>query len=276
MNKKITLFLLIILTTFSGFSQKKGKIKGSRNVSNVITEIDTFEHIVVGESFKIKLTQGLTPSVEINADDNLHDVIEFAVQDGSLKFSTTKRIAAHKKLEIIVTAPETLNTIELKDDGEISDLSTIKADNMTLITKGSSKAFLTLRANLFKLVSGDKADSKLNVTADNATLELSENSDVEALINADKIEIDMYQNTFAKIEGDTDELELRLDNGSKFKGSKLTAKNCLLTIETKAYAEIEVSKKLTIEASGSTETNIYGSPKIELKTFQDKAILKKK
>ncbi len=276
MNKKLTLFLLTILISFSSFSQKKPKIKGSRNVTNVITEIDTFNRIVIGESFEIKLTQGLTPSVEINADDNLHDVIEFAVQDGSLKFSTSKRIAAHKKLEIIVTAPESLNTIELKDDAEISDLSTIKVDDLTLITKGSSKALLTLRANLFKLVSGDKADSKLNITADNATLELSENSDTEALINAPKVEIDMYQNTFAKIEGDTDELELRLDNASKFKGSKLTAKNCLLTIETKANAEIEVTKSLTIEASGSTETAIYGSPEIELKSFQDKAVLRKK
>jgi hypothetical protein len=86
----------------------------------------------------------------------------------------------------------------------------------------------------------------------------------------------MYQSTFAKIEGDTDELELRLDNSSKFKGSKLTAKNCLLTIETKASAEIEVTKSLTIEASGSTETSIYGSPKIDLKTFQDEAVLRKK
>ena len=276
MNKKLTLFLLTILISFSSFSQKKEKIKGSRNVTNVITEIDSFDRIVIGESFEIKLTQGLTPSVEINADDNLHDVIEFAVQDGSLKFSTSKRIAAHKTLEIIVTAPETLNTIELKDDAEISDLSTIKVDDLTLITKGSSKALLTIRANLFKLVSGDKADSKLNITADNATLELSENSDTEALINAPKIEIDMYQSTFAKIEGDTDELELRLDNTSKYRGSKLTAKNCLLTIETKASAEVEVTESLSIEASGSSETAIYGSPKIELKTFQDKAILRKK
>lgn len=276
MNKKLTLFLLTILISFSGFSQKKAKIKGNRNVTNIITEIDSFDRLVVGESFEIKLTQGLTPSVEINADDNLHDVIEFAVQGGSLKFSTNKRIAAHKKLEIIVTVPETLNTIELKDDAEISDLSAIKVNDITLITKGSSKALLTMRANLFKLVSGDKADSKLNITADNATLELSENSDTEALINAPKIEIDMYQNTFAKIEGDTGELELRLDNSSKFRGSKLTAKNCLLTIETKANAEVEVTKSLIIEASGSSETAIYGDPKIDLKTFQDDAVLRKK
>jgi hypothetical protein len=63
MNKKLILFLLTILISFSSFSQKKAKIKGSRNVTNVITEIDTFNRIVIGESFEIKLTQGLTPSV---------------------------------------------------------------------------------------------------------------------------------------------------------------------------------------------------------------------
>ncbi len=276
MNKKIILLLLINLTILSGHSQKKQKIKGSRNVTNVITEIDPFQRIVIGDDFEIKLTQGLTPSVEINADDNLHDVIEFSVQDGSLKFNKTKRIVSNKTLEIIVTAVESLNTIELKDDGEISDLSAIKSDNLTLITKGSSKAFLTLKTDLFKLVNGDKSSNRLNVTADKVTLELSENSKTEALINATDLEIDMYQRSTAKIEGDTDNLELRLDNNSRFTGKKLTSADCALSLETRAEASVEATKTLTIEASGSTETYIYGNPKIDLKKFEDNAILRKK
>ncbi len=276
MSKKIILFLLVTLTAYNGYSQKKSKVKGSRNVTNEITEIESFERIVIGDDFEIKLTQGLTPSVEINADDNLHDVIEFSVQNGSLTFNKTKRIVSSKTLEIIVTAVESLNTIELKDDGEISDLSSIKSDNLTLITKGSSKAFLTLRTDLFKLVNGDKSDNKLNVTAKKVTLELSENSKTEALINATDIEIDMYQRSTAKIEGDTDNLELRLDNNSQFTGKKLTAKDCFLTIEARAEASVEATKTLTIEALGSTETYIYGNPKIDLKKFEDSAILRKK
>ena len=276
MKKKLFLSLLITLTLFTGFSQDKAKIKGSRNVTNEITELDPFERIVIGEDFKIRLIQGIAPSIEINADDNLHEVIDFTVQDGSLKFKTNKRITSSKKIEITVVFKDSINTIELKDNAEVSTINALQLKTLTLITSQSSKAFMTVKSDLFKLINSDKSNIELNLTADKATLELNDNSNIKALINASEIEVDLYQRAYAKIEGDTNNLQVRADNTTTFKGEKLTAKDCYLITEGRADVYIEVSENLKIEASGTTETFIYGSPEIEITTFEDTAVLRKK
>ena len=276
MKKKLFLSLLITLTLFTGFSQDKAKIKGSRNVTNKITELDPFERIVIGEDFKIRLIQGIAPSIEINADDNLHEVIDFTVQDGSLKFKTNKRITSSKKIEIIVVFKDSINTIELKDNAEVNTVNALQLKTLTLITSQSSKAFMTVKSDLFKLINSDKSNVELNLTADKATLELNDNSNIKALINASEIEVDLYQRASAKIEGDTNNLQVRADNTTTFKGEKLTAKDCYLITEGRADVYIEVSENLKIEASGTTETFIYGSPEIEITTFEDTAVLRKK
>ncbi|TYB77497.1 DUF2807 domain-containing protein [Bizionia gelidisalsuginis] len=276
MNPYIPVTLLALFTVFTSYSQKKEKIRGSRNVTSIITEIDPFERLVIGDDFKIKLMQGPNNAVQIDADDNLHQVIEFEVQGGSLKFDTTKRIRSHKQLDITVIFKDSLNSIELKGEAELSSMAPLHLNNITLVTKESSKAYLTLKADLFRLVNSNKSDIELNVTANKASLELNDNSDIEALINASEINVDLYQRATARIDGDTDKLLVRADNSTTFKGEKLTAKNTTLITEGRAKVSIETKSTLSIEASGDSETYLFGSPKIEIIKFEDRAALLKK
>lgn len=276
MKTKIHLLILTCLITFSGYSQSTEKIKGSRNVTTQITEIDAFNRLIIGDDFKINLKQGELPSVQIDTDDNLHDVIEFNVLEGSLIFKTNKRITSSKKMEITVIYKDSLNIIELKEDAELTTTSTIKVTDLVLRTKESSKTYLTIEAETFKYIGSGKTKAELNVTANSTALDLSDNTKIEALINTKVITIEMLQRANAILEGDTSELAIKLDNSSILKAEKLTAKTCNLLIEGRADAHIEASKDIIIEASGTTETYIYNNPKIELKKFEDEAILRKK
>ena len=147
MKTKLHLIALICLISYSSFSQSTEKIKGSRNVTTQITEIEAFNKLVVGDHFKINLKQGDLPSVQIDTDDNLHDVITFNVQEGSLSFKTNKRITSSKKMEITVIYKDSLNSIELKENAELTGNSTIKANNLVIKAKASTKAYLTIEAD---------------------------------------------------------------------------------------------------------------------------------
>lgn len=276
MNHSISVTILTLLTVFTSFSQKKEKIKGSRNVTSIITEIDPFDRLVIGEAFNIKLMQGPNNAVQINTDDNLHKIIEFVVQEGSLKFNSKKRITSRKKLDITVIFKDSLSNIELKGDAELSSLAALHLSNITLVTKESSKAYLTLKADLFKLVGSNKSKVELNVTANKANLELNDNSTTEALINASEINVDLYQRANARIDGDTKNLLIRADNTTTFKGEKLTADNTTLITEGRAKVSIDIKSTLSIEASGDSETYLFGTPKIEMLKFEDRAALFKK
>lgn len=276
MKHSITVTILALFTVFTSFSQKKEKIKGSRNVTSIITEVDPFKRLVIGEYFNIKLMQGPNNAIQIDADDNLHEIIDFVVQEGSLKFNSSKRITSHKKLEITVIFKDSLNAIELKEEAELRSAAPLQLSTMTLVTKESSKAYLTLKADVFELINGNKSKVELNVTAEEARLELNDNSAIEALINATEIKIDLYQRATARIDGDTKNLLLRADNSSTFKGEKLTAENTTLITEGRAKVSIDSKSALSIEASGDSETYIFGKGKIEIIKFEDRAILVKK
>ncbi|WP_299252287.1 DUF2807 domain-containing protein [uncultured Lacinutrix sp.] len=276
MKIKIQHLIIACLIAFSGFSQSTEKVKGSRNVTTQTTEIDPFNRLVIGDDFKVNLKQGETPSVQVDTDDNLHEVIAFNVQEGSLSFKTNKRITSSKKMEITVIYKDSLNIIELKEDAELRGASTIKVDNLIIRAKESTETYLTIEAESFEYIAAGKTKAELNVTSKSTILDLSDNTSIEALINSETITLEMLQRANAKIEGDASELIINTDNSSVLKAEKLTAETCNLITEGRADVHVEATKDLIIEASGTSETYIYGSPKIELKKFEDDAILRKK
>jgi len=276
MKTKLHLLILTFIITLTGFSQSSEKIKGSRNVTSKTTEIDPFNRIVIGDNFKINLKQGELPSVQIDTDDNLHDVITFNVLEGSLNFETNKRITSSKKMEITIIYRDSLNIIELKEDAELTASNTIEVQDLILRAKESTKAFLTIEAENFQYIGEGKTKAELNITAQSTVLNLNDNTAIEALVNSKTIAIDMLQRTNARLEGDTDKLIVNIDNSSTLKAEKLTTKTCNLNAKGRADVYIEVTKNFIIEASGTTETYIYGNPKIELKKFENEAILRKK
>ena len=276
MIKKLLLVLVPLVSISFSFSQEKEKIKGSKIVIIKETPINGFNRIVVSEQFEIALKEGEAPSVQIEADDNLHDVINITVVDSTLYFETMRRITSKKELKIKVTYTNALKHIETKENGEVSSLTSINSDEMTLVHSGSSKAFLNIKSPKFKLINSEKAKLKLNVTAKLASLELNDNSKLEALINTDAMQVDLYQRASANIEGDLIDLNVRADNSSTFTGKNLTATTGAVQADLNANVYIQATDKLTIEALGSSEVYIYAEPEIELLKFTDTAKLHKK
>jgi hypothetical protein len=72
----------------------KKKLKVIENVTIKQTYIDDFHTIVVNGNFSIEIVYNSKPSVNVETDDNLHDVIQFEVVDGVLSFAQTMRITS--------------------------------------------------------------------------------------------------------------------------------------------------------------------------------------
>ena len=79
MRNKISYLLVALIVTSLSFSQKKEKIKGSKIVTIAIKEINNFDNIEVGDNFEVLLVKGTKPSIEIETDDNLHEIINYEV-----------------------------------------------------------------------------------------------------------------------------------------------------------------------------------------------------
>ena len=280
MSKKWVFLLCIVMIAITGSAQEK--IKGNKNVTTIETKIDDFHTIRFGEKFEIELIQSDEASVEIETDENLHDVIRFSVKDSVLTFKTSAKIQSSKRLNIIVNITKSLQAIEINDDAEISAVSTLKNDSLELRVNDYAKAFLNIRNTNFKFINNNRSTfgisskSKLNIESSNVILELSENSKTEALIEADTLNVDLYQSAYAKIEGDVNSMSLTTINSSDFSAKNLTVNLCTLTTEDSSDATIQVLDELTLKTSGSSDVILYGDPKINLNSFKDTSTLHKK
>lgn len=267
MNKIIFAFLLALIYTTNVSAQDDEKIKGDRNVTIKQTYIDPFNTIVVGEDFSVEIIYNRKPSVEIEADSNLHEYILFEVANGILTFKTSKRITSSKRMNIKVNYTDGLEHIEVKEDGEIRSLTSLELKNTTLKTTGSSRAYLNIKTNEFNYTASEKAKVKLNVNATNSVILLSDNVKMEALLNSKSVKIDLYQRASANLEGTVETTLLRVDNSSSFNGKEFLTKTCNLIADLSSSATIRVDDSIEIMATGNSEVYLYNTPKITLTTF---------
>jgi len=270
------LVLTLLIGTFN-FAQKKERIKGNKFVKVIQHQISDFNELNLNENFEIFLLKGDTPQIEIETDENLHEVIQFPISDnGVLSIKTTHQITSKKKLNIRITVTSNFNSIVISDKAIVNSLIDLKLNKITILAKDNSKTYLTLITDEFKLTAEKHVKTELNLTTKKGIIQLSESTNLEALINAEDLKIDLYQKANAKIEGDVISLNLRVDNASNFKGSKLTATSAVVITEGSADCDIDIKESLILEASGSSKVNIYNTPKIDLKKFEDSASIFKK
>ena len=266
--------VVLVLTVFSITAQEK--IKGNRDVTIKQTYIDDFDTIVVDDDFSIEIVYNSKPSVSIEADDNLHDIIQFDVIDGVLKFSKTMRITSKKRLNITVNYGDALQHIETHGDGEIRSLTSMELNDASLVTADDSRAYLNIRSKSLNFISSGKSKTRLNLTADSTKIELSDNSKLEALINSRVANFDMYQRSDAAIEGAANNSIIRLSSSTNFNGPKFDVSTINAILEDNSDLIIEAKEKIQLSVSGDSEVYLYGSPAITIAKFEDTAKLQKK
>ena len=276
MKKLLLIFLAI--TSLSTYAQKKEKIKGNREVLIKKFTVASFNAIEAGEKFKIKLQKTTdTTRIEIETDDNLFDVIHYKVEDETLKFWTSMEIVKKKRLRITVFVPESFNKIRLVEKGQVFNDEQLELNNLALeaFNKSEAKLNLHIKDNL-EVTATDKSDLNLEVDVPKAGFKLSEDSNLKAKISTKSVTTELDKSAYCKLEGKTDRLVLKATEKTEVKAENLVAKNVELTVLDKASVNINASKQIIMNLSGKTETYLYGSPGIQLKSFKGNAVLYKK
>ncbi len=276
MIKKISFLIALAFFTTITVAQKKEKIKGSKIVTVSVKEIPNFENIEINDNFEVFLVKGEKASLEIEADDNLHDIINYEVAGGTLRVSSLREATSTKKFALRINYTSELKLITAKNDCSIHALADLELDNITIKNYDNSRAYLNVKANYFALILNDKSEAEIKVKAENTSLELSKNAELKALITSAEFKLDMYQKSQAEIEGNTNNAKIRLDNYAMLIGKNLVIANSDLTIESYARCSTNVSNTLLLMASGKSETELFGESKIQIEKFTNTATLYKK
>jgi hypothetical protein len=275
MKKLALLFIAVLITGFS-YGQKREKVKGSKNVTIEKKEIGNFENLEIEDNLDVLLIKSDKCSIEIEADDNLHNEININSNGNTLRLTTSKEVSGFKKFLVKVFYNNDFKLLLAKHESIITATSEIELDNFTVKSFDFSKIFMNGKIKTFTIMQNDKSKSELNLKAEMATIELSKNAQLKALISSTQLKVDLYQKSSAVVEGDVAELKLRLDNSSEFTGMNLITKTAELIAEANSTTKINVITNATIEASGKSEIQFYGDAKIELKKFTENTVIMKK
>lgn len=274
--KKIHLLLFALLFTTFSFAQKKEKIKGSKIVTVAQREIGDFESVEIEDNIEIFLAKGGAQSLEIEADDNLHEEIKADLNGTTLRLYTAKNVSGAKKLSVRITYTDNLKSITTKNEVVLNSLTELQLENITIKNFDYSKSYLNVKSGNFTLIMNDKTTAEVNLQAESATLELSKSAQIKALIASPEVKIDMYQKTIAIIEGDAANAKIRLDNNAAFTGRKFSVKNMELITESYTTNSVNALETISITATGKSQTQLLGTPKVTVVNFADSATIYKK
>ena len=274
--KKISILIIAVLFTTVAFAQKREKIKGSKIVTIEQKEVAPFENLEIEDNINVVLIKGEKNSLEIEADDNLHVVININSSANTLRLTTSKDVSGFKKFSVKVILTNDFKMLISKHEATVSALTDLELDTITFKSFDYSKLFINAKTKNFTLMANDKSKVELNLKSEDVGFELSKNVQLKALIAATNLKVDQYQKTDAKIEGDVANLKLRLDNNSNFDGKNLTVINAEILTEATSTCSFNATKNAIIEASGKSEIQFYGDGKIELKKFTENTVIMKK
>ncbi|MCW2119536.1 DUF2807 domain-containing protein [Flavobacterium sp. 7A] len=275
MKKAVTIFLLLLCTSM-GFAQKKERVKGSKAVTTKLDNLSAYKSLEVSDNLEIYLEKGENPTLKIEADDNLHDIISTTVKDSILYLSTTKDAYRFKKLTIYLTYTNILEQVIARNESMINALQELQLDTLKVKAFNEAKLFLNVNTKNFILEANDESKTELNLKSEKGKVILSQTSTLKSLVKTNNFTCDLYQKSVAEIEGNTTNAKIRLDNNGNFTGKKFSCKNINLIAESYSNCSVNAETTISISANGKSEIQLLGSPKIEIINFTDEVKLFKK
>jgi len=179
--KPFVLLLLTFITTSCFFNGVKGNgnvISDNRNIS------EDFVRINAGNGLDVFLTNSTYFSIEVEADENLQELIETYVENETLFIKTKKNIGLAKAKKVHVYA-DNINEIDVHSGAEIISNSIFKADDFKI--KANSGGGINMSLNVNDLVCESSSGAHLNLKGKSKTI--SVNSTSGSNLNAYDLEV---------------------------------------------------------------------------------------
>ncbi len=219
--------LLALLASSCAFDINFGE--GKRGNGQVVEETrqitEEFTMVYASEGLDVYVTQDDEFSINVEADENIIELIGTDIRDGRLKIHTIENIGRATK-NIYVTLPE-VDALETSSGAD-------------LIAQGT-------------------------ITAGKIALEASSGSDLEVEVDAEEVTADTSSGADIKVSGRTNMLYADASSGSDIKARGLLAKRCHADASSGADISVNVSESLVADASSGADISYTGDATVQKK-----------
>ena len=174
---KISALLILFVSVTSCFFDG---VKGNGNVIAKNRSISSdFVRIKASSGIDVYLTENGESGLVVEADENLHELIETEVKNGTLYIGTKKNIwsARAKKVHVSV---EKLIELEVTSGAELTTENTLKADDLKIVATSGAEFNLHLNVNNLDCESSSGSNVNIDGEANNFKVSSSSGSVIDA------------------------------------------------------------------------------------------------
>jgi len=269
----------ILLITISLFclmaSAQKAKIRGDKNVVTDDRSFGYFTKLEVNNKIKLTLKQSKSTKLVIEADENLHDVIDSDFENGALVLSLNKRISSSKRFKLTLFVDD-LDFIELNDDSELIGGEEFNFFDLEVVLNDKSDIKIEFESQTFSLESNEKSRGEFTIKADSVSIITKESSRIKNTINAEKVNVNYTGNSAIEFIGKASSLDLKADDNATFRGVELIAFDVFVDAANSTNSFVNAKNNLKIEVKDKARIYIFNSPAIEIMAFEDAASIFKR
>ncbi|MEN8187840.1 MAG: head GIN domain-containing protein [Bacteroidota bacterium] len=213
----IVIFLSVTSCMFDGEIGNRDVQSKKRNISSDFIKIDA------ANGLDVILTYGEDPSVVVEADENLHEIIITEVKDGTLHIYTEKNIRT-AAAKIIYVSASNINEIEASSGADLISENIIDT-------------------------------SELKISA-------SSGSDIELRVDVTDLRSNASSGADIKLVGTATNLDVSASSGSDIKAYGLKVSNCKAKATSGADIKLNVIEKIDAKATSGADVKYKGNPKI--------------
>ena len=214
--------ILALLMTSCNFDMNWVGVKGNGNVITKERTLNgTFNEIKISRGLDVYLTQSATESIEVQADENLHDIIITKIEGNVLKIYADENISYSSAQKVMVN---------------FENISRISA------TSGSD----VFSTNL--------------ITVKDLELKVTSGSDMELEINTKTVDCKSTSGADLKLSGSTNQLFAESTSGSDIDAGDLIANTCNAKATSGSEIIVNAKEKLYASTSSGADITYYGKP----------------
>lgn len=228
---RIAIALVVSLFLSScGFDIQIGDFgTGKKGNGNVVTDTravsDEFTRVSASEGLMVYITQAGDFNIEVEADDNIIDLIRTDIKNGKLRIHAEENIGNATK-NIYVSLPK-ITELHASSGSHLETKNAVKSNELTI--DGSSGAIL------------------------------------EVDVVAQELDIDASSGANLDISGTVNNANVDVSSGGNINAKDLETKTCTAEASSGGNVKIQVSKSLMADASSGGNISYSGDPNVEKK-----------
>lgn len=203
-----TILVFLIIGSSSCFISPHETIYGSGNVVTEERDIGEFTGLKVSSGIDVVIRQGKEISLELEADDNLHEVIITEVDGNTLKIYTRKNIRKSRSKKVFLVYKD-LNTIRISSAGDVTGENTLKTGTLDIDLSSAGDLNLEVQAEKIICEISSSGDARLSGNTEVLVASLSSAGDLHAYeLVAEKADVSCSSAGDARVYA-TEEFNLR-------------------------------------------------------------------